>query len=155
MILKNPDKGAPIKISVEGKIWELLIGKTLEFTDSVGVELKKIYGFLEEIKSVDASVEQNKEGYYCTACSYTNKAKIAVLGHLRGHTKVLTEKAVPIGDAKVNPTVFEARNARLNNPDELPAAGVDKDGIEWYGDGYEEKRQFQNATAHQPGRFTA
>ena len=43
MILKNPDNGAPIKISIEGKIWELPVGKTYEFDNTVGFEMKKIY----------------------------------------------------------------------------------------------------------------
>ena len=83
------------------------------------------------------------------------------MGHLRGHPappnlgESGVEKAAAIGEAKKNPTIFEARSRRFASMEEIPGEGKDKDGVEWYGEGFEEKRQFQETRSRIPGRFTA
>lgn len=161
MILKNPENGAPIKTTIDQKIWKFEVGQTLDFTNfpSVGEQMKERYGFLEEVEgSQPAELVEEGDTFKCSACEYTNKLKVAVIAHMKGHTKIVAEEAVSVGDVAPRPTIMEARLASMGQKgdfDDMPN-GIGADGIEVYGEGFQEEKPGANYNMNGiPGRFGA
>lgn len=154
MILRNPTNGAKVEVPVQGKIWRIEVGDTLNFEDdSVALDLLNLYGFLEVVDEVDVKgelkVEEIAEGFKCSGCDYTNKIKVAVMAHQKGCKPGIEAKtAEPVGDAPVRLTIQQARAKRTVTPlDELS----EKEGF--YGDGLEESRPGSGNINGVPGRF--
>lgn len=143
MILKNPDNGAEIKTEILGQKWIVPVGTTKNYPDEVGLDLKERYGFLEEIDNNEIKVVELADGFACSECDFTSKAKIGVLGHMRSHNKEEikeVEEATPVG--KVTPRLVGQTHEPVGEMD-LPN-GMDKDGVDWYGEGVqEENRSFE------------
>ncbi len=141
MILKNPDNGATIDITVLGNKWFFPKGTTQKFPKDVGQILKERYGFLEEVNAVEkATIVVIPEGFKCSLCEYQNKAKIGVLGHLRSHPEgIEVTEAKPVGEATRRPTLYEARNAKTLRADDEPEYEQFPQ-VEFYGEGFEESR---------------
>ena len=138
MILKNPENGATIETTMRGKKWFFPKNTVQKFDDEIGRELKAIYGFLEEVATVEkANAVVIPEGFKCSICEFQSKTKIAVLGHIRSHPEgVETIEAKPVGEASKRPTLYEARNARLQGDDSDLNRQYPQ--VEFYGEGFEE-----------------
>lgn len=157
MILSNPKDGAAItKFVVEGELWNFAVGETLEFPDKVAEKLQEVFGFLKEVFVLSVLRDEELNQYRCSVCGFARKEKIAVEGHLIKHEGVRgkVEKATPLGSAIPNPTIMQARQKKTQTFEELQN-GRDRDGVEFYGEGYQESRPGALNLGGVPGRFGA
>lgn len=161
MILKNPENGAPIKITIDQKIWKFEVGQTLDFSKfpGVGEQMLERYGFLEEVEGSQPAELVEADGLFkCSACDYNNKLKVAVIAHMKGHAKVVAEEVEPVGEVAPRPTLMQARMASMGQSldfDDMPN-GVGSDGIEVYGEGFQEEKPRPSLNMNGiPGRFGA
>ena len=145
IILKNPDNGAPISHIVNKSEYKIAVGETVPFTDEVGLVLKGIYGFLEEV-----DVPQNKLGKFkCPYCEFTSDVQLGVIGHMRSHkdkpqaqAEKVTEETV-VEPAQGKPVVSLEEQKRkeqeeiYSDPEIPKGEAKDRDGVEWVGQGLE------------------
>jgi len=143
--IKNPEKGAPIKDFLHlKKLYSLGIGEAKAFDDEVADRLLEVYAFLEEVKL--------NGKYVCKYGDYANDQHIAVIAHEKGHK---SEPVVEEGKEFITPQErATAERAARFDPEGIPAAsGVDKDGVEWYGEGLTTDDEFIRPNVRRPGAF--
>lgn len=144
MILKNPKNGAPVsdlwlfnKYYLDSKKGEVFKpGDTLQFEDNIGVYLKKLYAFLEEMSLDEAKqmVEDRKKPFACEHCEFRADTKIAVIGHSRKHNLVKKEEVVVPDIPVIKSETQINQNVVLRNPaqaieDEAARSGLIGEGL--------------------------
>lgn len=169
-IVYNPADGAPIKGFVfQGLELDPHFPDGYEFRNSSGVsevsnglaqyedatadEILETYQFLQEFTPEQAKALLERpadEEYKCDfpGCEFSTKHKVALSGHKRKHanetpgSEPLADPAIPVAggrQVRSRPTVGSDRPGL--SPEEVDTQnGIDKDGVEWYGEGVKEEK---------------
>ena len=144
MIIKNPKNGAEVKREVilgkdkDNRLWVIPVDATVNVPDEVGESLLRVYGFLEKVPEIKPQVLEVAEGFACSVCEFSAKAKIAVLGHLRKHNTENIEEAKSEKIELQSRTLYNMRAEKLRR-----LRGLEEGmptGITAYGEGFVEKK---------------
>ena len=174
-ILYNPavPNGAPIgkgynNFVVNGVVIDsLLPGEVKQYDDNVAQTILDEFGFIEEITLERAKklLEKPREkDLKCDKCDFSTDTKIALISHSKKHEKeALNQEELADIPAAKNSKLAEAPNGDIlaksvpgivTSESEDIENGIDKDGVEWYGEGRKEHREAMNAvTPFNKGRF--
>lgn len=136
----------------------------MRYEDDVAEALVNTYQFLQIIEenvppvqssSAEPLVKVDSNQFVCSypGCSFSTATKIAFLGHSRKHNK--SDKAesgsiLPLASSSLSSEIPIAKSTHINIPslntdsiseeDRQTVNGLDKDGVEWYGDGVKEEK---------------
>lgn len=176
-IIYNPKDGAPITQWVfkgERKDphypdgFELqdkkIANGLMQYTDEEAFEILETYQFLQEISAVEAKkiVERPSPAEFkCDFpnCDFSSTAKIGLEGHKRKH---IAENLID-NKAEFDPTLIPVSGGkRVLTPQDVAKAqdplrrdipnGIDRDGVDWYGDGVTVENPNDFGGQRQPGR---
>jgi hypothetical protein len=163
-IVFNPSDGVDIRnFNHGGNVLEPHAKNSLkQYTDEDADALVANFGFLrivtkEEAETLIAKVKEEEkagpEEFVCKYCDKTFKAQIGLAGHLRTHKDEIALEEKPEVDTNLIPVAgaekAKSRPAKgsesVSNIQDDPTMnipnGKDKDGVEWYGDGYQEENK--------------
>jgi len=155
-IIFNPATGAdcPNFIFKNANYDGIKVGEMKQYDDAVAEDMVNRWEFLELKEPQEAKQAMGKSpvatnDLECSVCGKQFAKKIGLLGHFRSHkgsTLAPVEPKfdlsdIPVAQAKKvysQPEMKEIEREYLMKGD-LPN-GVDKDGVDWYGDGLSEER---------------
>lgn len=174
-ILYNPPvpNGAPIGRGYNDFIFNgsiidsLLPGEIKQYEDAEADEILDVFTFIQEVTAEQAQklMEKPREKELkCDQCDFSTDTKIALISHKKKHEKEakIAEETAGIPKASSEKLEEAPDGSPLVNPnapvkakgEELLPNVVDKDGVEWYGEGKKESRgSMQPTTKFNQGRF--
>ena len=126
--------------------WFLKAGEMKKFSDDVGGALLRHIEFLVEVTAKNyeqIKKEVEEKAFKCDKCAFETGTKIAYFGHYQTHEK--EEKVdLDIPEAEAKEEFFGTGKRVVQNPEgNIPQGGTkrnpveDKDGVGWYGEGFE------------------
>jgi len=155
IIIYNPTEKDCPEFNFEGSKIEGLKSKQLkQYEDVIANDMLDRWGFLEVKTAEEATALLNapkEQTFKCEFCEFSTDHHLGFAGHMRKHKNEVAAKTEPAVDPSLIPVagatkITEDRsisNMRLNpDMDEL-RNGVDRDGVEWYGEGEKEDNRSQ------------
>lgn len=159
-ILYNPPNGLPVGENYNGWIFEgteledHVPGELKQYPDDMADAILEAFGFFKELQPDEAQkILDDPNKFKCEKCDFSTNAQIALLGHTRKHEKEdKIKEAIPVVDPSIIPIAggnrVEGNNSansrsdeqKLSSEEKATVNGVDKDGVEWYGEGVKEKK---------------
>lgn len=173
-ILFNPPvpSGSPIgkgynNFVVNGSVIDsLLPGEIKQYQDSEANQILETFEFIESVtpqKAKELLEKPREKELKCDKCEFSTDTKIALISHQKKHDKEETLKAeladIPVAKAKKLEQAPDGSSLVVPSLDSVSGSedipnGIDKDNVEWYGEGVREHRESMAATTQfNKGRF--
>ena len=146
IIIYNPKTGSKIEEFIMGDIGKIEphdMGEMKQYPESVGYELLKIFGFLQEVTPKEAEqIVLNAKKIKCDFCEFTFDSEIVKQGHMKSHEKETLEEKEPILDPALVPIMKATPVEPLKAPTAINPIPQPPElsGPEWYGEGLTEER---------------
>lgn len=144
-ILYNPKSGSKIEHYIFGNKGELEphdVGQLKQYEPEIAEELKKTFGFLEEVtpqRAQEILAKPKEATYKCEYCDFSTDHKVALAGHNKSHAAEIAKAKEP----SVDPAIIPVAEATPVEPNRSVSERTQDDltsGSDFYGPGLTESR---------------
>jgi len=147
IMLYNPKQGSEINDIHAKKVWNHKINQIKAYPKEFAEYLKAKYGFLQEIapeRLKDIKKLMKDKDFKCPYCDFETDNQRGLDLHIQKKHKIDDETkevldAVEVVNVGMKPVKGESSPEGMENiPDTSRGNVTDRDGVEWYGEGYQD-----------------